>query len=185
MKRILLLTLIVILTVTLNVEFAKAHTAIESSTPSDGAVLEESPNEIEIAFNTAVAEQSIAELISEENGNEIEIRTEVNDDKMLITVPETLQNGVYRVSWKIIGADGHPIEDSIGFTIQNQETSDNESSDEQISNETIEDVIEEDNQTEESSDTSNATIILAFSIVLFLALIAGLILFIKKKRNSP
>ena len=41
----------------------------------------------------------------------------IEDDEMWATFLQPLENGDYKVEWKIIGADGHPIEGEFSFSV--------------------------------------------------------------------
>ena len=42
----------------------------------------------------------------------------LNANMMFGSVPTDLENGSYTISWKIIGADGHPIEGEVPFSVE-------------------------------------------------------------------
>jgi methionine-rich copper-binding protein CopC len=95
---------------------AWAHTALVSSSPTEGASLETSPEAIELAFTEDV---KLLRVELSQGKNEIDI-----DFKPVTTaaasfsvqLPE-LSNGTYSVSWVVLGADSHRVDDVFSFGI--------------------------------------------------------------------
>ncbi len=115
MKKTLLL-LIICLLLFPNSTFA--HTSLVSSSPSEGEVLTASPGEIVLEFNTKVEQGSQFQVINP-SGNGMAVTGISIEDKMLSgMLSQELQGGEYQIHWKIIGADGHPIEGEVSFTVK-------------------------------------------------------------------
>lgn len=114
MKRVLPLILVFLL---LLPGAALAHSRLEQSIPAADAVLDNSPPAIEMTFNTKIEKLSNFKLLNE-NGDQVETeRAQVDNDTLSGKVPQTLDNGTYKVEWTIIGADGHTIDGSFAFTV--------------------------------------------------------------------
>lgn len=114
MKRVLPILLILLLMLP---GAAMAHSRLEQSIPAQNAVLDASPETIELAFDTRIEKISNLKLF-DASGNQIETeRAQVDNDTMTSIVPKTLDNGVYSVKWTIIGADGHTIDGEYSFTV--------------------------------------------------------------------
>ena len=100
---------------------ASAHTALVSSNPEAGAVLTEAPSEIRLKFNENLL------LVSDKNPNKIELFdssgavvsgvTSVSGPEVFATLNEELASGNYRVSYRVVSGDGHPIEGEYEFTV--------------------------------------------------------------------
>lgn len=114
MKKILWMTIACVLLFSNN---ALAHTGLESSTPAQWSTVTEKLNDITLSFLTKIEETSSFTLT---NSSDEEIEVEditVNDHLLTGNVTESLANGAYQINWKIIGADGHPIEGVIDFVL--------------------------------------------------------------------
>ena len=171
MKKILWMTIACVLLFSNNV---LAHTGLESSTPAQGSTITEQLNEIRLTFLTKIEETSSFTLT---NSSDEEIEVEgitVNDDLLTGNVTESLENGAYQINWKIIGADGHPMEGIIDFVLDAPEeveaveptTESNEEVEPIESNtEEIGTTVEADQEEEESSNSTVGIIIVLVIIV--------------------
>lgn len=114
MKKILWMTIACVLLFSNN---ALAHTGLESSTPAQGSTVTEQLNDITLSFLTKIEETSSFTLTNS-SGEDIKVEDiTVNDHLLTGNVTESLVNGAYQINWKIIGADGHPIEGVIDFVL--------------------------------------------------------------------
>lgn len=96
---------------------ALAHTGLESSSPQNGEVVVEDLKQIALNFETKVEQNSTFELKSS-NGDSIPVESiTLSDNQMVGSLSNSLENGDYQVNWKIIGADGHPIEGDFSFSV--------------------------------------------------------------------
>jgi len=104
---------------------AWAHTALKESTPAAGGEVTEPIQELTLIYSTKIEENS-SFTVTGSDGNAEQIETVYLDqDTVTIAMAEPLVNDTYEVAWDIIGADGHPIQDSIEFTVNvpvNEET---------------------------------------------------------------
>ncbi|MCU9599865.1 MULTISPECIES: copper resistance protein CopC [Bacillaceae] len=113
-KRLLLLLVFVF---SISSNQVLAHTSLEDSTPKDGQVITEPIQELILIFGTKI-EQSSNLKVSSLNGDSVELQDIVIEhDTMKASLAEPLQNGSYQVDWQIIGADGHPIQGIISFSV--------------------------------------------------------------------
>lgn len=117
MKRIISATLILLFAFSSS---AYAHTGLTSSSPADGDDINEDVYEI---FNTKIELTSTVKVFNE-NNEEIASNTQVIDNVMTSGFMEPLENGTYTVEWKIIGADGHPIQGNYSFNVNQEEITD-------------------------------------------------------------
>ena len=101
---------------------ASAHTSLVSSIPSSGAVLNEVPAEVRIKFNEDLL------LVDDKNPNRIEVINgvgQVVSGMSVVEGPEIFTaldlsfepSGEYLVKYRVVSADGHPIEGEYQFTI--------------------------------------------------------------------
>ncbi len=94
-----------------------AHTGLAHSTPENGAQLQQSPASIELEFTAAVMLASLQ--LEDADGNHLELqfkpRPAANEMHRVDLPP--LADGSYQVIWKALGADGHAVEGTIGFSL--------------------------------------------------------------------
>ncbi|WP_214629653.1 copper resistance CopC family protein [Paenibacillus agaridevorans] len=94
-----------------------AHTSLDNSYPEAGSIVEEQLEEVVLEFNTEVAPLSTVKL-SQGDGSIISLdKIEIQDHRIVAILKESLSNGMYKVEWKIVGKDGHPIEGDFSFEI--------------------------------------------------------------------
>jgi len=98
---------------------ARAHATLMHSTPAAGQVMTAAPPAVRLEFSEQiVGEMSSIELIAS-NGSIIRLRTEVDarNVRVLVGALPNLPAGPYRIVWRIVSADGHPIGDTFVFRI--------------------------------------------------------------------
>lgn len=95
---------------------AFAHTGLESSNPSDGSTITDPIEEITLTFLTKI-EQTSSFKIYGANSEEIPVKDIVVVDDLMTGTVEGMDNGEYTLTWNIIGADGHPIQGDLSFTV--------------------------------------------------------------------
>lgn len=113
MKRIITLLIVAIFSMPL---IGQAHTTLSSSSPAEGAVVVEPLEEVVLTFGTVIEQGSAMTLESEGATYEFD-EIALSDGIMTGTITEELPNAAYTVQWKIIGADGHPIEGEVAFEL--------------------------------------------------------------------
>lgn len=113
-KKILLMFAILFVVLT---NQAFAHTGLESSSPNDGEIVNEPLQQITLQFATKIEQTSTVD-VSNSNGEQVSLGNFVIEDKEIwATFLQPLKNDIYKVSWKIVGEDGHPIEGEFYFTV--------------------------------------------------------------------
>ncbi|WP_261998262.1 copper homeostasis periplasmic binding protein CopC [Stenotrophomonas sp. Ste96] len=106
-----------------SLQVAHAHAALQQSTPAANSVVV-SPNEIDLVFNeTLLSRASRLELLMVHGNSTMPIKnvtTEiVNDGKTLrAKLPKPLAAGMYRVEYRAVGGDNHPMTGSFSFTVR-------------------------------------------------------------------
>lgn len=114
LKKLSLLTIIFFIGFVNN---AFAHTGLESSIPQNGQVIKEELKQITLNFETKVEQNSTFEL-KYSNGDTIPVENiTLSEFQMVGSLINPLENGTYQINWKIIGADGHPIEGELSFSV--------------------------------------------------------------------
>ncbi len=164
MKRVISVTLILLFAFTTTVS---AHTGLTSSSPADGEVVAEDIHEVVLEFNSKIESTSTVKVFNE-NEEEISVSNiQVNDNVMTGAFMSPLENGTYTVDWKIIGADGHPIQGSYSFVVNQEEKVDLAVDGEtpEISTGSIEKPIEQ--KVDESSKIASNDVLVVILVVLF------------------
>ena len=96
---------------------AFAHTGLKSSHPANGAVVQTTPEQMNLTFTAEVALVKLT--LTDAAGKQIKLDfTPSTDTKTehLLAMPQ-LQTGQYKVDWAVIGADGHTVSNSFGFAV--------------------------------------------------------------------
>ncbi len=96
---------------------AFAHTSLESAVPAKDAKVEEAVSDIQMSFNTPIAELSSFTVVSPQDKSVTINNIKVEGSSMSGQPSEPLTSGTYTVQWKIVGEDSHPIEGSYAFTV--------------------------------------------------------------------
>lgn len=114
------LALVVVATVLLATgSVASAHAVVVSSSPSDGAVVETAPLEVQIQFSEAVSADLGGLTVLDSDGR----RVDNNDsrvsggDLLQASVQPGLADGTYVMNYRVVSIDGHPITGSIVFGV--------------------------------------------------------------------
>ena len=107
---------------------SSAHTALVSSTPVAGAILQEFPKEIALEFNEPLLtlgknQSNYFELLSP-SGESVTLQefsvAQSTLTASVVTVPTT--GGSYEIAYRVVAADGHVIRGSINFQYESQES---------------------------------------------------------------
>ena len=94
-----------------------AHSALNSSSPSNGDELDKSPEKISLTFLNPV--KLIKFEIFSEDQKTIETDFEASmEDRMEFNInPGELSNGLYTVIWTMMGPDGHKMKGEFLFKV--------------------------------------------------------------------
>ncbi|BDZ41703.1 hypothetical protein GCM10025865_10020 [Paraoerskovia sediminicola] len=97
---------------------AAAHDQLLESDPADGATVDLPPDAITLTFSDSVLEVSPEVIVETADG------TDVADGDPRVEGADVVQPlaadagaGDYAVSWRVVSADGHPIDGSFEFTV--------------------------------------------------------------------
>ncbi|TQR18459.1 copper resistance CopC family protein [Psychrobacillus soli] len=182
MKKIILMTIACLLLFSTQ---AFAHTGLESSNPAQGSTIIEAVNEITLTYMTKIEETSSFKLVNASDESMDVTNLSVNDNVMTGTVETNLKNGPYKIVWKIVGIDGHPIEGEVDFVLNAPIV---EEVKEDTATETVEEpevteeepVVEETTSAEVEEDKgSNTGLIIAIVVVL-----AAAVWFMTRRKNK-
>ncbi|UJF25506.1 copper resistance CopC family protein [Planococcus sp. 107-1] len=185
MKKILLLTLFILL---LSSAVVSAHTALEESSPVDGETVAEEPREIVLEFNTSLEEAS-SFTVENAEGEEIPFGVTIEDQKMIGTLGAAMADGEYTVNWKIIGADGHPIEGTYAFTVKTEEETVPAEENEETADPVSEDPEQEtapllEEQQTDQEESSNAPYVMVIVLMVLAVIAVGTLMWAAKRREN-
>lgn len=95
---------------------ASAHASLVSTTPGDGEVLAEAPEDISLTFTESVRLTDGIELLTG-NGTAVAVDVSASDEVVTLTPQAPLTDGTYVVGWRVISADSHPIAGGLSFSV--------------------------------------------------------------------
>ena len=153
-----------------------AHTALEQATPEEGEQLKNPIKVIELSFSTNIENGSTLYL-ENKDGKRIEPSSvRLTNNNLKATFSKRLPANTYTVNWKILGADGHVIENKYSFTIVKDAASVKGEPSNPPSQEEINKSIDEQEETNETSPSDVANSSTSQSNTLMYSIVIGLIL---------
>jgi copper resistance protein C len=99
---------------------AAAHTTVATSTPPNGATLEQSPPVIELRFHGPINLTSVVVIDSAKAERKIEFTPHASATVFQLPNPQ-LAPGKNEVKWKGLSKDGHVVEGSLAFEVKPKE----------------------------------------------------------------
>src|SRR4051794_26018211 len=92
---------------------ALAHARLLETYPTEGAILAEPPEQVQLRFNEPIEAEFSPLEVSDQQGNRVDednARISPNNATLLlIDLKESLSKGSYTVEWRVTSADGHPV----------------------------------------------------------------------------
>jgi methionine-rich copper-binding protein CopC len=95
---------------------ASAHSDLEDSTPAAGSTITTAPTEITLAFGEIVRGGFSTVVVTGPDGVPYGDGKARAVDKTLTQPVTPLASGKYTVAWRIVSADGHPLQGAFTFT---------------------------------------------------------------------
>lgn len=98
---------------------ARAHATLVSAEPPQNAVLATSPSRVRLVFDEELDPSLARVSLIAGNGRSSELRVsgDPRDVRAIIAPLASLAPGAYRVHWRVVSADGHPVDGSYVFTV--------------------------------------------------------------------
>ena len=95
------------------------HATLVSSEPAANAVLAASPSQIRLVFSEPIEPRLGAMVLVNGHGDSRRLTTEADphDVHVLIARVQSLPPDSYRLTWRIVSADGHPVSGSYAFAV--------------------------------------------------------------------
>lgn len=98
---------------------AAAHTDLSSSSPKDGATLAAAPARIALTFREDLLPAGDRLVARDAQGARVSLGQATVDGPVLSAAwPPDADSGSYRVAYRAVAADGHPLEGTVSFTVQ-------------------------------------------------------------------
>ncbi|MGN8245067.1 copper resistance CopC family protein [Cellulomonas soli] len=96
---------------------ATAHDQLLSTSPADGEVLTVAPSQLTLEFSADVLDLSTAVVLTPAGGTPTDLVTSIDGPTVTAALPADLPSGTYTVAWRVVSADGHPIEGTFGYVV--------------------------------------------------------------------
>ena len=96
---------------------ALAHSELVSSDPADGATLDAAPTTVSFTFNEPLMPDFVRFVATDPSGATGDLPvSSVEGPTATIDWPATAPGGEWRVNYRVVSQDGHPIEGGITFS---------------------------------------------------------------------
>jgi copper resistance protein C len=109
--------LLLLPTLLLGTPLLLAHTGLETASPADGAVIKTAPTALELTFSGDVQLLKLDVATVAGAAQETGFEASATAAKTFSVPLPALAPAAYTVSWTVLGADGHRVEGSFGFTV--------------------------------------------------------------------
>lgn len=98
---------------------ASAHAQLESSDPADGATLAALPETVSVTLNEDVGSGAVLRVLDSSGVRVDDDQVTTAGRRVLVGVrPGSSAAGAYRIVYRVVSADGHPVSGEIGFRVQ-------------------------------------------------------------------
>lgn len=95
---------------------ASAHASLVGSDPEDGAILAAAPAAITLTFNENIGNPAYV-TVTAPDGSKVDLgNVRAVDNRVTTTVADVDQKGRYTAAFRVVSADGHPVEGTIHYT---------------------------------------------------------------------
>ena len=106
---------------------ASAHAYIIKSTPSENEIINQAPQKVTIEFDEEIQPSFNSIEVFDSTGNRVDQKNghiDSNNPAIVISdLNDNLPDGTYRIQWRVVSSDGHPVQGVIPFQIGNGDTS--------------------------------------------------------------
>ena len=124
MKRLVLIVFGVLFGTLLFAGPASAHATLIISDPSDGARLKTAPKTVTLNFDENVGIGSVGYVhVTDQSGKSVDARAAYHPggdgSRVADDLRDSLGDGTYTVSWRVISADSHPVAGVVRFVVGN------------------------------------------------------------------
>ena len=98
---------------------AVAHAVVEETSPPRGAALERAPERVEVAFDEPVESSFGALRVYGADGGRVDVGDveRPGGDAVAVRLEDSLPDGAYTVTYRVVSADSHPVTGGYVFTV--------------------------------------------------------------------
>ena len=96
---------------------ASAHAVLVGTNPKDGASLATAPNTITLTFNENIGTPAFIAVQSPDGKKVTTSKATAIDHQITATVADVGKRGRYAVSYRVVSADGHPVEGTFHYSM--------------------------------------------------------------------
>ncbi len=149
---------------------AFAHTGLESSNPAANQTVEPLQTVV-LHFATKIEEGGMLRVYPADDSTPLQGTLSQKDQSLQLKSDRPLTPGSYRVDWKIVGTDGHPIEGTYTFTVASKKQESASAKDTTADSQKKEDGKQEatfENETARTADDGESSSFLIAGILLVL-----------------
>lgn len=98
---------------------AYAHTDLERTSPANRAVVKNLPKTVKLTFAEPIASVASVRVLHKGRSNRTKrARIDPKNAAQVLVRTTGNQQGRYRVTWRVVGADGHHVQGSFGFRVK-------------------------------------------------------------------
>ena len=97
---------------------ATAHSALKSTTPANGAVISQTPNEISLNFGKDIRLTRLMATHAGEKKIKLDLSKHNGFIKHYLIPFDGMGVGDYLIEWRGLGGDGHTLNGAFSFTVK-------------------------------------------------------------------
>ncbi len=165
---------------------AAAHAELVGTSPVDGAVLESAPESLTLSFNSTLLEGMVEVAVSNSAGELVTgVVAESAGTDAVAFWPADLPGDTYKVAYRIVSEDGHPVTGSFSFSYPDSATasaSTSASAPAEPEVTTMDAPSAEPTAVEQSSSDSSSMVVWVLGFLALALIVAGY--FIWRKRST-
>jgi methionine-rich copper-binding protein CopC len=95
---------------------AAAHSRLEATNPANGATIDKQISEVTLQFSEPVDGRFSMVVVKGPGGVSYSMGKLSVTDNTVTQPVKPLRSGQYTMAWRVVSADGHPVQGSLGFT---------------------------------------------------------------------
>lgn len=96
---------------------AFAHSSMDTTTPENGATLAEVPTEIHFSFANDIRLTRVEMVYEDQPAIRLDLGDQKSFDRVFALPLKDEGDGIYRIEWRGLGADGHAMQGELEFTV--------------------------------------------------------------------
>ncbi len=97
---------------------AFAHSALDSTSPTDGAALTAVPTELTMMFNNDIRLTRVTWALADARSDQLDLDGQTSFATEFVFPFEGMGAGPYLIEWRGLGDDGHPLKGSFSFVVE-------------------------------------------------------------------